>query len=116
MRGNGARGGLSTGGGAGTGSTIDAVNFCCPDYIVLMIDRIRANWVRSAETTGTNIVKFTIQRDGRITDVVLEKSSGFQNLDLASQRALYATKTLNPLPDGYPNPALTIHLNFEYIR
>ena len=115
----GARGqgfGLSTGGGAGTGSTIDAVNFCCPDYIVLMIDRIRANWVRSADTTGTNIVKFTIQRDGRITDVVLEKSSGFQNLDLASQRALYATKTLNPLPDGYPNPALTIHLNFEYIR
>jgi TonB family protein len=115
----GARGqgfGLSTGGGAGTGSTIDAVNFCCPDYIVLMIDRIRANWVQSHETTASNYVKFTIQRDGRITDVVLEKSSGFQNLDLASQRALYATKTLNPLPAGYPNPALTIHLHFEYIR
>jgi TonB family protein len=117
----GARGqgfGLSTGGGAGTGSTIDAVNFCCPDYIVLMVDRIRANWLnqRPAGQAGMNIVKFTIQRDGRITDVLLEKSSGFQNLDLASQRALYATKTLNPLPDGYPNPALTIHLNFEYLR
>jgi TonB family protein len=115
----GARGqgfGLSTGGGAGTGSTIDAVNFCCPDYIVLMVERIRANWVQNHSNTGLNVVKFTIQRDGRITDIFLEKSSGFQNLDLASQRALFVTKTLNPLPDAYPNPSLTVHLNFEYLR
>ena len=114
----GARGqgfGLSTGGGAGTGSTIDAVNFCCPDYIVLMIERIRSNWVQRAEMAGSNYVKFTIQRDGRLTDIVLEKSSGFQNLDLMSQRALYVTKTLNPLPAAYPNPSLTIHLHFEYL-
>lgn len=117
----GARGqgfGLSTGGGSGSGSTIDAVDFCCPDYIVQMVDRIRTNWVfaRQAEQAGSNYVKFTIQRDGRITDVVLEKSSGFQNLDLSSQRALLVTKTLNPLPGAYANPTLTIHLNFEYQR
>lgn len=115
----GARGqgwGLSTGGGSGSGSTVDAVNFCCPDYIVQMLDRIRTNWVQQTEVAGTNDVKFTIQRDGRIVDVVLEKSSGFQNLDLASQRALLVTKTLNPLPAGYPNPTLTMHLNFEYKR
>ena len=115
----GARGqgfGLSTGGGRGTGSTIDAVNFCCPDYIVLMIERIRANWVQNHDAVGVNYVKFTIQRDGRITDVALEKSSGFNALDLASQRALYVTKTLNPLPAGYSNPSLTIHLQFEYLQ
>ena len=41
----GARGqgfGLSTGGGAGSGSTLDVADFCCPDYLVLMVDKIRA--------------------------------------------------------------------------
>lgn len=108
--------GLSTGGGQGTGSSIDAIDFCCPDYIVLLLDRIRTNWVQKQEAVGVNRVKFTIQRDGRISDVVLEQSSGFSNLDLASQRALIVTKTLNPLPSAYPNPSLTMHLNFEYLQ
>jgi TonB family protein len=115
----GARGqgfGLSTGGGAGSGSYLDVANFCCPDYLITMIDRIRANWVRQAEISGNNIVKFTIHRDGTITDVELEKSSGFNNLDLASRRAMAVTRTLNPLPAEYPNPVLTVHLNFEYKR
>jgi outer membrane biosynthesis protein TonB len=50
-------------------------------------------------------VKFAIQRDGRIVEVVLEKSSGFQSLDELSQQALLATKTLNPLPSDFPNPS-----------
>jgi protein TonB len=108
--------GLSTGGGTGSGSYLDVANFCCPDYIIQMIDRIRANWVRQAEISGSNIVKFTIHRDGTITDVDLEKSSGYSNLDLASRRAMSVTKTLNPLPSEFPNPTLTVHLNFEYKR
>jgi TonB family protein len=115
----GARGqgfGLSTGGGGGSGSSLDVANFCCPDYLVLMIDRIRTNWVRQAEVAGNNIVKFTIQRDGRISDVELEKSSGFQNLDLSSQRALAVTRTLPSLPAAFPNATLTVHLNFQYQR
>ncbi len=115
----GARGqgfGLSTGGGAGSGSTLDVANFCCPDYLIQMIDRIRSNWVRQAEVSGTNLVKFTIQRDGTIGGIELERSSGYQNLDLTSQRALFVTKTLNPLPAQFPNATLTVHLNFEYQR
>jgi TonB family protein len=104
----------STGAGTGSGSQIDAVNFCCPEYLVRMIDRIRTNWVQQAESAGTNVVTFTIQRDGHIVDVVLEQSSGFQDLDESSQRALLVTKTLNPLPAAFPNPTLTVHLGFEY--
>jgi TonB family protein len=115
----GARGqgfGLSAGGGPGSGSSLDVANFCCPDYLVLMIDRVRSNWVRQAEVPGSNVVKFTIQRDGRIADVELEKSSGYQNLDLSSQRALAVTRTLPPLPAAFPNATLTVHLNFQYQR
>ncbi|HEX3702245.1 MAG TPA: TonB C-terminal domain-containing protein [Vicinamibacterales bacterium] len=115
----GARGqgfGLSTGGGAGSGSTLDVANFCCPDYLIQMIDRIRSNWVQHPELAGSNVVKFTIHRDGTISDILLETSSGYQNLDLSSQRALFVTKTLNPLPAQFPNPTLTVHLNFQYQR
>jgi TonB family protein len=106
----------STGGGTGSGLQIDALNFCCPDYLVHMIDRIGTNWVEQADVAGTNVVMFTIQRDGRIVDVVLEQSSGFQELDLSSQRALLETKKLNPLPAAFRNPTLTVHLKFQYRR
>jgi bla regulator protein BlaR1 len=101
---------------ASSGLQIDATNFCCPDYLIQMIDRIRVNWGRQSEVDGSNVVMFTIQRDGRIVDVMLEKSSGFQNLDESSQRAVSATNDLTALPARFPNPTLTVHLGFAYQR
>ncbi len=106
--------GLSTGGGGGTGSYLDVSNFCCPEYITIMTQRIRSNWVERAGGTGQVIVKFTIQRDGRITDPAVEQSSGNQILDLNAQRALYSTRQLPPLPAAFPDPTLTVHLSFVY--
>jgi TonB family protein len=113
----GARGqgfGLSTGGGAGSGSYLDVANFCCPDYLVTMIERIRANWIHQAGIPGAVVVKFTINRDGSITEIVPEKSSGTATLDLSAQRAVVVTRTLPPLPAQFPNPSLTVHLNFQF--
>ena len=31
-------------------------------------------------------------------------------------RALVATRQLLPLPSAFPNPSLTVHLNFQYTR
>jgi TonB family protein len=106
--------GLSTGGGPGSGSTLDVADFCCPDYIATMIDRIRSVWQHNQGVTGTVKIKFTIQRDGRIADVIVETSSGNTLLDTAAQRAVLQTRTLNPLPSQFPNPTLGVHLNFEY--
>lgn len=115
----GARGqgfGLSSGGGAGSGSRLDVADFCCPDYLVLMIQRIRTNWNAVAETAGEVVVKFTIQRDGTVIDGTVEKSSGVTTLDLSALRAVVGTRQLPPLPSGFPNPTLTVHLNFQYTR
>ncbi len=115
----GARGqgfGLSSGGGQGSGSRLDVADFCCPDYLVLMVQRIRSNWQSRAEVPGLAIVKFTIQRDGTITGAEVEKTSGFTALDIAALRAVLGTRQLPALPAGYPNPSLGVHLNFEYIR
>jgi TonB family protein len=108
--------GLSMGGGAGSGSTLDVADFCCPDYLVLMVERIRSSWVQQAEVAGTVIVKFTIERDGRISQTSVEKSSGYPTLDQNAQRAVVVTRQLPPLPTAFPNPILTVHLNFQYQR
>jgi TonB family protein len=106
--------GLSTGGGAGSGSSLDVADFCCPEYIAIMVTRIRAAWNPNQGASGQTLVKFTIQRDGKLTNVELERSSGTTPLDLAAMRAVITTRTLPPLPDAYPNPTLPVHLNFEY--
>jgi TonB family protein len=115
----GARGqgfGLSTGGGAGSGSTLDVADFCCPDYLVLMMDKIKSNWNQQVELPGTVLIKFTIQRDGRLTETTVERSSGALSLDQNAQRAVMVTRQLTALPAAFPNPTLTVHLNFQYQR
>jgi TonB family protein len=115
----GARGqgfGLTTGGGGGTGATLDVGNFCCPEYINTMIELIRRNWDSKQSVAGTAVMKFTIQRDGALTGIQIERSSGTAALDLLSQRALVLTKQLPPLPAPYPDPTLTVHLRFDYTR
>ena len=115
----GARGqgfGLSTGGGPGAGSTLDVADFCCPDYLTTMVARIKSNWRENQNISGLAIIKFTIQRDGTLQDIMLEQSSSFPVADLAAQRAVILTKQLPALPDAFPNPTLTVHLNFQYIR
>ena len=107
-------GGLSTGGGAGSGSTLDVADFCCPDYLATMIDRVRSAWQEKQGATGDCIIKFTIQRSGQIGEPAVEKSSGSSLLDIAALRAVVGTKTLNPLPAAFPNPTLTVHLTFQY--
>jgi TonB family protein len=115
----GARGqgfGLSTSGGAGSGSKLDVENFCCPEYLMLMVEKIRTNWNPQAEVAGETMIKFTIQRDGAITGPELEKSSGYTALNINALRAVVGARQLPPLPAAFPNPTLTVHLNFQYTR
>lgn len=115
----GARGqgfGLSTGGGGTGGVKLDTANFCCPEYIIDMLDRIRRNWVQNQQATGVVLMKYTILRSGQITAIEVETSSGNPILDLASQRALVNTRSLAPLPSAFPEPQLPVHLTFNYER
>jgi TonB family protein len=115
----GARGrgfGLSTGGTPGSGVTLDVGDFCCPDYLIEMNQRIRSTWDPHADSTVAVVVRFTIERDGKITQASVEKASGNPALDIAAQRAVVIANQLPPLPPQYPNRTLTIHLTFEYQR
>jgi outer membrane biosynthesis protein TonB len=46
----------------------------------------------------------------------VEKTSGYETLDIAARTAVVITRQLPPLPLEFPNPALTVHLNFQYQR
>ena len=105
--------GLSTGGGGGSGVQLDVANFCCPEYIEQMVTLIQRNWNQNQGVVGATVIRFTIQRDGTIVTPQVERSSGFYALDNSAQRAVLLTK-LPPLPGGYPNPNLGLHVTFDY--
>jgi TonB family protein len=108
--------GLLSSGGGGTGSYLVTANFCCPEYIGLMVEQIRSNWDYKQQAAGMVIVRFTIQRDGTIANVQVERSSGYPTLDFLATRALQLTRKLPPLPQPYTEPTLGVHLSFEYAR
>ena len=102
--------GLSSGGGGGGGVRLDS-DFCCPEYIEQMVALIKANWQQTPGLVGITTMKYTITRDGTITAVQTEKSSGFAQLDIQAQRAVLNTRQLPRLPTAYPNPTITVHLD-----
>lgn len=106
--------GLSSGGGGG-GGHLEVSNFCCPDYLNTMVALIKSNWNSQQGAVGRTHLRFVIQKDGRIVDITLETSSGVDTMDLFARRALMLTK-LPPLPAGYTEPALAVHLYFDYTR
>lgn len=115
----GARGqgfGLTSAGGGGTGSYLETANFCCPEYLSTMLDFIRKNWDSKQQGAGIVIVKYTIQPDGTITNILVEKSSGYATLDFLASRALQLTRRFPALPTDFTEPSLTVHLSFEYQR
>ena len=109
-------GGLATGGGGGGAAYTDIQNFCCPEYLLTMSRLIQTNWRSNQGQDGTNQVRFTINRDGTVRDVVVEQSNVSQLLDLASQRAVITTRQLPPLPAQFTGDHLTVHLVFQYRR
>lgn len=114
----GARGqgfGLTSGGG-GTGAYLDVGDFCCPEYLTTMLQLIERNWSAKQPVAGETLMQFRIERNGALTNVQVERSSGYQALDFTAQRALALTRQLPPLPAEFQNQSLTVHLRFQYRR
>ena len=94
---------------------LDVSDFCCPEYLDQMIAIITRNWHQDQGRPGSSIIKFTIARDGTISAVTIDRTSGFFPLDSAAQRAVQRTRLL-PLPGAFPNPTLTVHMRFTYTQ
>jgi TonB family protein len=89
-------------------------------YAQSMVSKIRVNWYANMPQLirtgigGVVTIRFTIQRDGRITDITVLKSSGHPPYDFAARKAIELSSPLQPLPADFPNPDERVTAMFYY--
>ena len=89
-------------------------------YAQSMVSRIRVNWYANMPQIirtglkGKVTIRFTIQRDGRITDVTILESSAVPPYDYAAKKAIELSSPLQPLPKDFPNPSERVTCIFYY--
>ncbi|MFQ5708778.1 MAG: TonB family protein [bacterium] len=97
---------------------LDVKEFPFSYYLALLKSRIQANWeppanVARRQRTMKTIVSFKVQRQGQITRIATEKSSGNYIFDQAAIRAVTLANPLPPLPFDFPEKELGVHFEFE---
>jgi len=90
------------------------------EYAQSMVSRIRVNWYANMPQIirtgmqGVATIRFTINRDGRISDITILNSSGVPPYDFAARKAIELSSPLNPLPKDFPNPSERVTAMFYY--
>ncbi len=90
------------------------------EYAQSMVSKIRVNWYANMPQLirtgmkGVVTIRFTIQRDGRITDITTLDSSTIPPYDFAARKAIELSSPLAPLPKDFPNPDERVTAMFYY--
>jgi len=96
---------------------LDERIFEFPYYLGLMQRKIRQHFIvprMLGVTELETVIYFRVRRSGRISNIVVERSSNNPVFDLAAHRALNAADPLPPLPEGYAKSYLGVHFAFQY--
>jgi TonB family protein len=90
-------------------------------YAASMVSRIRVNWedemprpLLQSGMKGVVTIRFTIHRDGHISDVTILSTSGIPPYDFAAKKAIERSSPLNPLPKDFPNETERVTAMFFY--
>jgi len=115
--GGGTGGGI--GGGGGGGEPFGISGFPFTYYLQFVSDKISASWFTSLVDPGVagqlqTQVYFKIYRNGQVSDLKIEVSSGIPAFDLSAMRAIQTASPFAPLPAEYDGQYLGIHLVFEH--
>lgn len=90
------------------------------DYAQSMVSKIRVNWYSNMPQIirtgmkGVVTIRFTIHRDGQISDITILKSSAVPPYDLAARKAIDLSSPLKPLPKDFPNASERVTCIFYY--
>ncbi|MFA6029481.1 MAG: TonB family protein [Elusimicrobiota bacterium] len=106
--------GLSVGPGSGGSVAPDMPNFPYPWYLTSMRSSLWDRWAkRMPDLAGECGIAFTVLRDGGVVDLLIETSSGDGGFDYAALSAAREAGPFPPLPSGFPEPFLRVHVNFR---
>ncbi len=99
--------------------TFDTKEFKYETYMMRLKDRIEGIWRYPPDAAmrgiyGDLYIRFTIKKNGRLSDVALVRTSGHRSLDQAAIQALKDAEPYWPLPDEWGKDALTITGHFVY--
>jgi TonB family protein len=112
--------GEGTGGGSAPvagGVTFDGGDFPFAPFIGRMRQKIAAAWEVPAGSAGVErsaVVYFRAHRDGSVSHVAVEQSSGVPLFDRSCQRAVLQAAPLPPLPREYRDEYVGVHFSFLY--
>jgi TonB family protein len=100
--------------------SLDSQDFAFTYYLVLVRNRIAANWTPPAGVaTGgqrvRTVVYFRVARGGDLTGVRMEEASGLEFFDRSAMRAVALSDPLPPLPLGFTGGELGIHFGFDWV-
>ena len=91
------------------------------EYAESMVGKIRVHWYEEmpmpllqSGLKGVVTIRFTIHRDGSITDVTLITSSGVAPYDYAAKKAIELASPLKPLPGDFPKETEHVTAMFYY--
>ena len=118
--GGGTGGGIG-GGGSGAGDPFGVGNFPFNFYLQMISDKITANWFQSLVDPGVGgllqtQVYFRIYKNGTISDIRIDVSSGVETFDLSARRAIQTSAPFATLPNEYDGQYLGITLVFEHAK
>ncbi len=112
-----------SGGGSGSAfsSQIGLSNFPFTYYLQFIIDRVSGNWFTSLVDPGIAgyfqaTVHFKIHKNGQVSDLKIEETSGIRSLDMSALRAIQTSAPFPPLPRAYEEEYLGIYLIFEHSK
>lgn len=90
-------------------------DFPYPWYITQIREALWESWIKRMPTSNTLrcTVKFKILRNGKITNVEIEKSSGNRLFDYAALSSVENVEKFPPLPDDFFENNLTVHVEFK---
>lgn len=86
-------------------------NFRYDYYLDRMLSMIHGQWNRPPVGTGVEaVVRFTVERGGAVTELELERESGYPAFDLAALRAVRNAGPFPRLPASYRQGELRVTL------
>lgn len=90
---------------------VDNPDFTYGYYLDRLLSLIDAQWARPSMGAGIKtVIFFRINRDGSMTDLRVEQSSGYNSFDLAALRAVQNAAPFPPLPRAFQHDSLGVNL------